>query len=120
MQKDLQQLIHYQLTNTMQGIKYYTGVLYGFLAGNFPKTFNIETGKDKLEAAFGVFQEAQTKANEAILVLIKESDKVETEIEVLTKEYHSKMTAHETSLSNIKEQKDRGYKFIDKLNDILK
>lgn len=103
----------------MSTLQYYLVAFIGLLGGNFSKSFNVETGSDKLESAFSVFQEAKAKANEALVDLAKESTKVEDDVKLLEKEFKEKMEVHSSKLSELKGHKERGYQFIEKINGIL-
>lgn len=91
----------------------------GFLTGSFPKTINIETGKDKLDGAFSIFNEAKEKANDALQELAREANNVESDIMKHTKEYEEIMKDLKGKVSHLEEQKARGHSFIEKLNGIL-
>lgn len=79
----------------------------------------IVSGKDKLDSAFSVFEEAKSKANDALLDISRETEELEATVELQKKMHENAMSALNGKLGILCSEKGRGLAFIQKLNNIL-
>lgn len=92
----------------------------GFLTGSFPVTkVSVDSGKDKLDVAFKVFEDARVQAHDAISTLQDEQDKVQLDIKELEEEYKKKMQEKVQTNDEIMLQKARAAAFMGKIDNIL-
>lgn len=89
-----------------------------FLRGE-PLTVNIVSGKEQLDGAFSVFNDAKVKAQEALDTLSRERDKVESEIKVIQEEYENTMKDKNTQKTNLVDLTVNARNFISKIDTII-
>lgn len=103
----------------MERYEYFIRALLGFLRGHGDLSLNVVTGKDKLDSAFKVFEDAKVQAQDAISILQSEQDSIQLDIKVLEEEYQAKMKEKVSLNDEVMLQKAKASAFISKVEKII-